>query len=63
MLIYTLLSAGADYDAFLSRLGWAVEGDSVVVPANPDNQVQASVVRENIQFNQLQKLVAHAYKA
>ncbi|KAH7104214.1 ARM repeat-containing protein [Auriculariales sp. MPI-PUGE-AT-0066] len=54
---------GADLDAYLSSTGWAVEGDAVVVPANPDNQVQASVVRENIQFNQLQKLITHAYKA
>ncbi|KZW02703.1 ARM repeat-containing protein [Exidia glandulosa HHB12029] len=54
---------GEALDAYIAKLGWAQENGVVSIPANPDNQIQASVVRENIQFNQLQKLITHAYNA
>ncbi|EJD55659.1 ARM repeat-containing protein [Auricularia subglabra TFB-10046 SS5] len=54
---------GEELDAYIAKLGWTQENGVVSVPANPDNTIQASVVRENIQFNQLQKLISHAYNA
>lgn len=35
---------------YVSKLGWTVDASVVSIPPNPDNQVEASVVRENIQL-------------
>ncbi|EJD33903.1 ARM repeat-containing protein, partial [Auricularia subglabra TFB-10046 SS5] len=42
---------GEELDAYIAKLGWTQDNGVVSVPANPDNTIQASVVRENIQFN------------
>ena len=39
---------GAAFEAFVSKLGWTIENDVVVVPPNPDNQIQSTVVHESI---------------
>ena len=44
---------GDALDAYIAKLGWPQENGVVSVPVNPDNQIQASVVRENIQFNRM----------
>jgi hypothetical protein len=31
--------------------GWSIEGDKVQVPANPDNDVKATVIREDLQLD------------
>lgn len=33
------------------QVGWTIEGDKVYVPANPDNDVKATVIREDIQLD------------
>ncbi|TYJ58881.1 eukaryotic translation initiation factor 3 subunit K [Cryptococcus floricola] len=42
------------------KVEWQVEGADAVVPANGQNDVKAGVVKENVQLNQLTKLVAAA---
>lgn len=49
-LSLTLLVA-SELSAFIAQQpGWSVEADSVRVPANADNDVKASVIREDIQL-------------
>ncbi|WVR06293.1 eukaryotic translation initiation factor 3 subunit K [Kwoniella sp. DSM 27419] len=49
-----------DTKAWAGKVGWTVEGELAVVPKNGDNDVKAGVVKENVQLNQLTKLVAAA---
>ncbi|WWD18418.1 eukaryotic translation initiation factor 3 subunit K [Kwoniella shandongensis] len=42
------------------QVGWSVEGETAIIPKNGDNDVKAGVVKENVQLNQLTKLVASA---
>ncbi|KAI5122590.1 hypothetical protein M0805_004806 [Coniferiporia weirii] len=48
---------------YVSKLGWTVDAPVVSIPPNPDNQVEATVVRENIYLPQLSKIIAHTAKA
>ena len=43
-------AVGDDLVEYVSGLGWTVEGSVVTIPPNPDNQVEPTVVRENIQL-------------
>lgn len=44
--------AGPDLEAYLHDLGWAIERSNsvVVIPPNPDNQIEATVVQESIKL-------------
>lgn len=44
------MAKGSALDEYLSRLGWQIDPDlnAVIVPQNPDNQIEATVVRESI---------------
>lgn len=50
---------GAAFEAFVSKLGWAVENGVVIVPPNPDNQIRSTVVHETIALPQLVKVITH----
>lgn len=39
---------GAAFEAFVSKQGWTIENGVVIVPPNPDNQIQSTVVQETI---------------
>ncbi|KAG9047460.1 hypothetical protein FS837_002174 [Tulasnella sp. UAMH 9824] len=55
---------GPDFDAMLEKLGWTVDSKGgIVITPNPDNQIQATVLREDIQLPQLSKIIAHAQTA
>jgi len=56
---------GEALDEYITRLGWSQDSDTgvVAIPANPDNRIEATVVRENIQLPQLSKIIAHAQVA
>jgi translation initiation factor 3 subunit K len=43
---------GPDLEAYLNDLGWAIERSNsvVVIPPNPDNQIEATVVQESIKL-------------
>lgn len=50
--------------AFVAKVdGWKVEGDYVVVPPNADNEIKAVTVNEQIQVEQLHKLIVQATPA
>ncbi len=43
---------GPDLKAYVEKLGWTLDestGD-VAIPPNPDNQIESTVVQENIQL-------------
>ncbi|KAH8120131.1 ARM repeat-containing protein [Phellopilus nigrolimitatus] len=48
---------------YVSKLGWTVDASVVSIPPNPDNQIEATVVRENIQLPQLSKIISYSAKA
>jgi hypothetical protein len=43
---------GEALDEYIARLGWSQDPKTgvITIPANPDNQIEATVVRENIQL-------------
>lgn len=53
---------GSELDSFISNLGWKMDGGVVTVPANPDNQIESTVVHEAIKLPQLAKVIAHSAK-
>lgn len=44
--------SGEPLDKYIARLGWTQDSKTgvITIPANPDNQIEATVVRENIQL-------------
>ncbi len=45
--------AGDDLKAYVEKLGWTLNADTgvVSVPPNPDNQIESTVVQENIELS------------
>ncbi|KAK0233455.1 initiation factor 3 [Armillaria fumosa] len=56
---------GSELQAYVENLGWSVDesGTVVNIPPNPDNQIEATVVQENIKLPQLTKVISHSAKA
>ncbi|KAG7450338.1 initiation factor 3 [Guyanagaster necrorhizus] len=56
---------GPELQAYVKNLGWSVDqsGTVINIPPNPDNQIEATVVQENIKLPQLIKVISHAAKA
>ncbi|KAJ7071326.1 armadillo-type protein [Mycena amicta] len=50
---------GSELAAFVQKKGWKMEGGVIEIPPNPDNQIEATVVQENIKLAQLTKVIAH----
>lgn len=57
-----LALSGEDLFEYVTRLGWSIDSASSVVsiPPNPDNQIEATVVQEDIKLPQLAKLISHS---
>ncbi|KAF7310662.1 Eukaryotic translation initiation factor 3 subunit K [Mycena chlorophos] len=53
---------GADLTAFVQDKGWKTENGVIEIPPNADNQIEATVVQENIKLAQLTKVIAHGAK-
>ncbi|KLO16985.1 ARM repeat-containing protein [Schizopora paradoxa] len=52
----------AEVATYVEKLDWKVEGQDVIIPPNQENHIEATVVRENVQFSQLSKIIGHAAK-
>ncbi|KAI0669982.1 initiation factor 3 [Trametes maxima] len=54
--------SGPELNAYVEKLGWTIDASTGVVsiPSNPDNQIESTVVQENIQLPQLAKIITHA---
>ncbi|KAJ7597212.1 initiation factor 3 [Mycena floridula] len=55
--------SGSELDSFIQKQGWSLDASGVVViPPNPDNQIEATVVQESIKLPQLTKVISQAVK-
>jgi len=54
--------AGPELDTYIEKLGWTKDSSTgvITIPANPDNQIESTVVHENIHLPQLAKVITHA---
>ncbi|KAI8970503.1 armadillo-type protein [Pilobolus umbonatus] len=48
------------FDSFCAKHGWEKTGDLVHIPINKDNEAKAVVIRENIKFEQLTKVIGYS---
>ncbi|KIW02905.1 eukaryotic translation initiation factor 3 subunit K [Verruconis gallopava] len=54
---------GSEFDNFMSKVcGWEVNGATVKVPLNKENEAKGTVVRENVKFDQFSRLIRRAYE-
>ncbi|KAF5374807.1 hypothetical protein D9758_000113 [Tetrapyrgos nigripes] len=62
--LYLDLNTPEALNAYIEKLGWTLDSSGTVVnvPPNPDNQIEATVVQENIKLPQLTKLISQAAK-
>ncbi|ETW87438.1 hypothetical protein HETIRDRAFT_378399 [Heterobasidion irregulare TC 32-1] len=51
-----------DLEDYVAKLDWKIDSSTGVIdiPPNPDNQIESTVVQENIDLPQLSKIVMHA---
>ena len=55
--------SGQKYEHFVKEVcGWQVEGESVKVPLNKENEARGTVVRENVKFEQFGRMIKRAYE-
>jgi translation initiation factor 3 subunit K len=57
---YLALKDQAKFAAFCEQQQWTQQGDLVLIPINKDNEAKAIVVRENIKFDQLTKVIGYS---
>jgi len=54
---------GEAFEKFVKEVcGWSVEGSSVVIPLNKENEARGTVVRENVKFDQFSRMIKRAYE-
>jgi translation initiation factor 3 subunit K len=54
---------GGEFDVFVKGIcGWGIEGNTVKVPINKENEAKGTVVRENVKFDQFARLIRRAYE-
>lgn len=55
--------SGAKFEHFVKDVcGWSIDGNSVKVPLNKENEARGTVVRENVKFEQFGRMVKRAYE-
>jgi translation initiation factor 3 subunit K len=54
---------GAPFDKFVKEVcGWEVEGSTIKIPLNKENEAKGTVVRENVKFDQFSRMIKRAYE-
>lgn len=51
---------GDDFTAFVKEQNWEVKDSIVQIPVNKDNEAKTVVIRENIKFEQLTKVIGYS---
>lgn len=55
--------SGGDFEHFVKEVcGWQIEGNTVKVPLNKENEAKGQVVREDVKFGQFSRIVRRAYE-
>lgn len=49
-----------EFEKFCVSQGWEKRGDLVQVPSNKDNEAKTVVIRENLRFEQLTKVIGYS---
>ncbi|CAG8557589.1 9129_t:CDS:2 [Ambispora leptoticha] len=52
--------ADEEFLAFIKSLGWTESNNVVHIPVNKDNEAKPTVIRENIKFEQLTKVIGYS---
>jgi translation initiation factor 3 subunit K len=54
---------GDKFDHFVAEVcGWKIDGNTVHVPLNKENEARSTTVRENVKFDQFGRLIKRAYE-
>jgi translation initiation factor 3 subunit K len=54
---------GAEFDNFMTKIcGWEIDGATIKIPTNKENEAKGTVVRENVKFDQFSRLIKRAYE-
>ncbi|RFU32507.1 hypothetical protein B7463_g3811, partial [Scytalidium lignicola] len=54
---------GEAFDKFVAgTCGWAIEGSTVKVPLNKENEAKGTIVRENVKMDQFARVIRRAYE-
>ncbi|EMD00044.1 hypothetical protein BAUCODRAFT_63826 [Baudoinia panamericana UAMH 10762] len=54
---------GSKLENFVREVcAWTIEGESVKIPSNNENEARGTVVRENVKFEQFGRIVKRAYE-
>lgn len=51
---------GDDFTSYVKEQGWDIKGNTVHIPVNKDNEAKTVVIRENIKFEQLTKVIGYS---
>ncbi|CAM0136200.1 hypothetical protein VKS41_005406 [Umbelopsis sp. WA50703] len=51
---------GDDFTAFVKEQNWEIKDSIVQIPVNKDNEAKTVVIRENIKFEQLTKVIGYS---
>lgn len=51
---------GDAFKQFCAQKNWEIKDSSVLIPINKDNEAKTVVVRENIKFEQLTKVIGYS---
>lgn len=54
---------GAGLEKFVKEVcGWEMEGNTIKVPLNKENEAKGTVVRENVKIEQFARVIRRAYE-
>lgn len=55
--------SGEAFEKFVTSVcGWEVEGTTIKVPLNKENEAKSTVVRENVKMEQFSRVIRRAYE-
>lgn len=58
-----LNETGAKFENFVKEVcGWEIDGETVKVPLNKENEARSVVQRETVKFDQFSRMVKRAYE-
>lgn len=47
---------------FITEAGWTVEGDSIKIPSNPENEAKKTEIREDVNVDQFARIIRRSWE-
>lgn len=47
---------------FITQAGWTVEGDSIKIPSNPENEAKKTEIREDVNVDQFARIIRRSWE-